>query len=176
MVFIEEIIGNDFVIRTLPWRGMAIVYSRGTTDNVPRSTRSVVWPHTSAGPACAGGGTSCVWGSDWGGEGATWIRDAGWGGEDGVVFYRFGWDLVLFGLFLLGGAWLGWGASAPDVRILLVFADAPVCCYKKPKFHELDIRKGIGGVLLKNIYIKIWCKIELPMTFLLQPMYPKKIV
>jgi hypothetical protein len=34
--------------------------------------------------------------------------------------------------------------------VLLVFADAPVCGYKKPKFHELDIRKGIDGVLLKN--------------------------
>jgi hypothetical protein len=31
-----------------------------------------------------------------------------------AVFSHFGYVLVLFGPFLLGGARLGWGASAPD--------------------------------------------------------------
>jgi len=43
---------------------MAIVCSLETTDDVTRSTGSVVWPDTSGGPACGGEGTSCVSGSD----------------------------------------------------------------------------------------------------------------
>ena len=74
-----------------------IVCSGGTTDDVPRSTGSVICSDTSAG-------ISCVWGSDGGGEDVTGIGEAGRGGEDGAVLYRFGWVLVLFGPFLLGGA------------------------------------------------------------------------
>ena len=145
---IYKIIGNDSVISTLPWGGIAIVCSGGTADDVPKSVGSVIWPDTSAGPACGGEGTSCVWGSDWGGEGATWIGDAGRGGEDGAIFYRFGWVLVLFGPFLLCGAWLGWG------HLHSMFESSwPLSMHQsvvtKTKFHEWDIRKGIGGVLLK---------------------------
>ena len=50
---------------------MAIVCSGGTTDEVPRSTWSVVCLVTSVGSACGGEGTSCGWGTDRGGEGAT---------------------------------------------------------------------------------------------------------
>ena len=128
-MILKEIIGNDPVTDTLPWGGMAIVWSGGTTEDVPRLTGSVVCPGTSTGSAGGGEGASCGWGTGRGGEGATWIGDAGWGGEDGVVFCRFGWVLVLFWPFLFGGAWLGWGASTPDAWMLLVFANAPVCCY-----------------------------------------------
>jgi hypothetical protein len=38
--------------------------------------------------------------------------------------------LVLSGAFLLGGAWLDWGASAPDDWALLVSANALVCYHK----------------------------------------------
>jgi len=74
-----------------------IVYSGGTTDDVPRLTGSVICSDTSAG-------ISCVWGSDGSGEDATRIGEAKLGGEDGAVLCRFGWVLVLFGPFLLGGA------------------------------------------------------------------------
>ena len=133
-MILKEIIRNDPVIGILPWGGMAIVWSGGIADDVPRSTRSMVCLDTSAGSACGGEGASCGWGTDRGGEGATWIGDAGWGGEDGAIFCRFGWVLVLFGPFLLGGAWQGWGASAPDAWVFLVFADAPVCYFKNQNF------------------------------------------
>jgi len=87
-----------------------IIYSRGTTDDVPRSTGSSICSDASAGASCGWGpdrggeGTSCVRGTDWEGEDAIWIGDTRRGGEDGVVFSRFDWVLVLFGPFLLAGA------------------------------------------------------------------------
>jgi len=74
-----------------------IACSGGTTDDVPRSTGSLVYSDTSAS-------ISCVWGYDGGGGDVTGIREAGRGGEDSAVLCRFGWVLVLFGPFLLGGA------------------------------------------------------------------------
>jgi len=74
-----------------------IVCSGEMTDDMPRSTGSVICSDTSAG-------IFCVWGSDGRGEHVTRIREAGRGGEDGTVPCRFGWVLVLFGPFLLGGA------------------------------------------------------------------------
>ena len=87
-----------------------IVYSRGTTDDVPRSTGSAICLETSAGASCGWGtgrggeGTSCVWGFGGEGDDATWIGDTGRGREDGAVLWRFGWVLVLLGPFLLVGA------------------------------------------------------------------------
>ena len=115
---------NDFVIDTLPWGGIATVCLGGTTDDVPRSTGSVTCSDKSARFVC-------VWGVGWGGEeGAAWIWGARWGRGDGAVFCRFSWFLVVFGAFLLSGAWLDLGALAPDDWALLVFADAPVYCHK----------------------------------------------
>ena len=52
IVFMKKVMGNDSMIDTLPWRGIAIVCSGGTADDVSRSIGSVISSHTSVGPAC----------------------------------------------------------------------------------------------------------------------------
>jgi len=52
---------DNYMIGTLPWGGMVIVCSRGTTDDVPRSARSTICSGTSAG-------ASCGWGTGRGGD------------------------------------------------------------------------------------------------------------
>jgi len=52
MVFINEVIGNDFVIGTLPRGGIATVCSGRMADDVPRSGGSVICSDTSAGSIC----------------------------------------------------------------------------------------------------------------------------
>ena len=81
--------------------------SRGMADDVPRSAGSATCLETFAGASCSWGtcwggeGTSCVWVSGEEGDDSTWIGDTGRGGEVGAVLWRFGYDLVFLGPFLL---------------------------------------------------------------------------
>ena len=133
---------DNFMVSILPWGGAVLVCSGGTTDVMFRSAGSAVCSSTSAGASCGwgadweGDGSCCVWISGEEGDDSTWIGDNGRGGEDGTIFWRFGYDLVLLGPFLL--TWLGWGASAL-VWALLVFADLPVCWYNNKNFMSANI-------------------------------------
>ena len=112
-VWKNKSIGDNFMVSILPWGGVVLACSEGTTDDMIGSTRSAVCSWTSVGASWGWGAgregdvACCIWISGEEGDDSTWIGDTGWGGESGAVFWRFGCDLVLLGPFLL--TWLYWG-------------------------------------------------------------------
>ena len=168
----------------LPWGGAVLVWIEETTDAMIEPTRLAVCSCTSAnissgwgssswgssgwGSSCGwgGDGTCWVWTSDKEGDDSTWIGDTGGGEEGGAIFWRFAWDLVLLGPFLL--AWLAWGAST-IVLELLVFTDLPGCWCNNKGFVSTSVtRSWWNSGWNSKIYrwcshssrcvLKKWCK------------------